>query len=59
LVINLHEERGGMNWDLNAAERELLRRDCEASKVPIAVLLLVVVVCGTAITAIPGYQKTC
>jgi hypothetical protein len=26
-----------MNWDLSPAERELLRRDCEASKVPIAV----------------------
>ncbi len=26
-----------MNWDLTPAERELLRRDCEASGVPVAV----------------------
>jgi hypothetical protein len=26
-----------MNWDLSPAERELLRRDCEASGVPVAV----------------------
>ena len=26
-----------MNWDLGPAERELLRRDCEASGVPVAV----------------------
>jgi hypothetical protein len=26
-----------MNWDLSPAERESLGRDCEASKVPIAV----------------------
>ena len=25
------------DWDLTSQERELLRRDCEASKVPIAV----------------------
>jgi DNA-binding CsgD family transcriptional regulator len=32
-----YEERDAVNWDLSPAERELLRRDCEASKVPIAV----------------------
>jgi hypothetical protein len=26
-----------IDWSLSPAERELLRRDCEASKVPIAV----------------------
>jgi hypothetical protein len=26
-----------MNWDLSPAERELLRRDCEASGVPVAI----------------------
>jgi hypothetical protein len=26
-----------MNWSLSPTERELLRRDCPASKVPIAV----------------------
>jgi hypothetical protein len=28
---------GKIDWALSPAERELLRRDCEASKVPISV----------------------